>query len=144
MKSTTEAGPGLVFGPAMLLWFVAIGGLGSAGYVYFSSLVASNDLLVTPLALALYFAAYLLMVTVLRFADCFQHTYEAYPIDDDTPLPPELIRDKEYEQANTFTNVVGLHSFWGNLLWLNFGFHNAHHERPIVPWHRLPALHREL
>lgn len=98
----------------------------------------------SPLALALYFAAYLLMVTVLRFADCFQHTYEAYPIDDDTPLPPELIRDKQYEQANTFTNVVGLHSFWGNLLWLNFGFHNAHHERPIVPWHRLPALHREL
>ncbi len=99
---------------------------------------------VSPLALGLYFVAYLLMVTVLRFADCFQHTYEAYPIDDDTPMPPELIRDKEYEQANTFTNVVGLDNFWGNLVWLNFGFHNAHHERPIVPWHRLPALHREL
>jgi fatty acid desaturase len=27
---------------------------------------------------------------------------------------------------------------------LNFGFHNAHHARPIVPWYRLPELHREI
>ncbi len=99
---------------------------------------------VSPLALLLYFGAYLVMVTVLRFADCFQHTYEAYPVDDDTPLPPELVRDKVYEQANTYSNVVGLDNFWLNLIWLNFGYHNAHHERPIVPWHQLPKLHREL
>jgi len=98
----------------------------------------------SPLALLLYFGAYLVMVTVLRFADCFQHTYEAYPIDDDTPLPQELVRDKVYEQANTYTNVVSLNNFWMNLIWLNFGYHNAHHERPIVPWHQLPRLHREL
>ncbi len=98
----------------------------------------------SPLALLLYFAAYLVMVTVLRFADCFQHTYEAYPIDDDTPLPPEMIKDKVYEQENTYTNIVGLNNVWLNLLWLNFGYHNAHHERPVVPWHQLPALHREL
>jgi fatty acid desaturase len=30
------------------------------------------------------------------------------------------------------------------MLWLNFGFHNAHHERPTMPWYRLPAYHREL
>lgn len=99
---------------------------------------------VSPLALLLYFAAYLLMITVLRFADCFQHTYEFHPVHDDTPLPPELIRDKAYEQANTYSNIVGLESYWLNLLWLNFGYHNAHHERPIVPWHQLPALHRQL
>lgn len=98
----------------------------------------------SPLALLLYFAAYLVMITVLRFADCFQHTYEAYPIDDDTPLPPDMIRDKAYEQANTYTNIVGLDRPWLNLLWLNFGYHNAHHERPVVPWHQLPSLHREL
>lgn len=98
----------------------------------------------SPVALLLYFAAYLVMVTVLRFADCFQHTYEAYPIDDDTPLPPEMIKDKVYEQEYTYTNIVGLKNFWLNLLWLNFGYHNAHHERPVVPWHQLPALHREL
>jgi fatty acid desaturase len=95
-------------------------------------------------ALLLYFVAYLVFVTVLRFADCFQHTYDAYPILDDTPIPADKLRDRAYEQANTFTNVVGLNSFWLNLVWLNFGFHNAHHDRPTVPWHQLPAFHREL
>jgi fatty acid desaturase len=31
-----------------------------------------------------------------------------------------------------------------NLLLLNFSYHNAHHERPIVPWHDLPALDAQL
>jgi fatty acid desaturase len=33
---------------------------------------------------------------------------------------------------------------WLNLLTLNFGYHNAHHHRPSLPWYRLPALHRSL
>jgi fatty acid desaturase len=88
--------------------------------------------------------AYLAFVTVLRFADCFQHTYDAYPILDDKPIPADKLRDRAYEQANTFSNVVALNRPWLNLLWLNFGYHNAHHERPTAPWHRLPAFHREL
>jgi len=98
----------------------------------------------SPKALLLYFVAYLVFITVLRFADCFQHTYDAYPILDDQPIPDDKLRDREYEQANTFSNVVALDSFWLNLMWLNFGYHNAHHDRPTVPWHRLPAFHREL
>jgi len=31
-----------------------------------------------------------------------------------------------------------------NLLLLNFSYHNAHHERPIEPWYRLPQLHEKL
>jgi len=27
---------------------------------------------------------------------------------------------------------------------MNFGYHNAHHQRASVPWYRLPAYHREL
>jgi fatty acid desaturase len=99
---------------------------------------------ISPKALLLYFAAYLVFVTVLRFADCFQHTYDAYPILDDQPIPQDKVRDRAYEQTNTFSNVVGLDNFWLNLLWLNFGYHNAHHDRPTVPWYRLPAFHREL
>ena len=95
-------------------------------------------------ALLLYFLAYLVFVTVLRFADCFQHTYDAYPILNDQPVPADKLRDRAYEQANTYSNVVGLNRPWLNLLWLNFGYHNAHHERPTIPWHRLPAFHREL
>ena len=33
---------------------------------------------------------------------------------------------------------------WLNLLVLNFGYHNAHHQRASVPWYRLPAYHRSL
>lgn len=100
--------------------------------------------LLSPAGLCVYFAAYLVFITVLRFADCFQHTYDAYPILDDTPVPQDKVRDKAYEQANTFSDIVGLDNRWLNLLWLNFGFHNAHHERPAHPWHRLPQLHRDL
>jgi len=94
-------------------------------------------------ALALYALAYLLFVTLLRFADCFQHTYDAYPILDDKPIPQDKLRDRDYEQANTYSDVVGLDHRWLNLVWLNFGFHNAHHVRPTLPWHKLPAFHRE-
>jgi fatty acid desaturase len=95
-------------------------------------------------ALLLYLAAYLVFVTLLRFADCFQHTYDAYPILDDKPIPKDKLRDRAYEQANTFSDIVGLNNPWLNMVWLNFGFHNAHHERPTMPWYRLPAYHREL
>ncbi len=95
-------------------------------------------------ALVLYFAAYMTFITLLRFADCFQHTYDAYPILDDTPIPADKVRDRAYEQANTYTDIVGMNHPWLNMVWLNFGFHNAHHARPTMPWHRLPAYHREL
>lgn len=95
-------------------------------------------------ALLLYALAYLLFVHLLRFADCFQHTYDAYPILDDKPIPDDKVRDRAYEQANTYSDVVGLDAKWLNLVWLNFGFHNAHHERPVAPWYQLPALHRQL
>ena len=99
-------------------------------------------------ALVLYVVSVLVFVTLLRFADCFQHTYMAYPILDDAPLPQDMVRDRDYEQANTYSDVVGLGNGWGirilNLVWLNFGFHNAHHDRPTLPWYRLPAHHRAL
>jgi fatty acid desaturase len=100
--------------------------------------------LYSPSALVLYVLAYLLFITTLRFADCFQHTYDAYPILDDTPIPADKLRDRDYEQANTYSNVVGIDNKWLNLVWLNFGYHNAHHERPTMPWYRLPAFHRSL
>lgn len=98
----------------------------------------------SPKALILYFLAYVVFVTVLRFADCFQHTYDAYPIVDNTPIPADKVRDRAYEQANTFSDIVGLSHPLLNLFWLNFGYHNAHHERPTMPWYRLPSYHREV
>ncbi|MFT5643500.1 MAG: fatty acid desaturase [Janthinobacterium sp.] len=95
-------------------------------------------------ALSFYFFAYVTFITLLRFADCFQHTYDAYAILDDTAIPADKVRDRAYEQDNTFTDIVGMAHPWLNMLWLNFGFHNAHHARPTMPWHRLPSYHREL
>jgi len=34
-------------------------------------------------------------------------------------------RDRAYEQANTYSNVISLHHPWLNALVLNFGYHNA-------------------
>lgn len=96
----------------------------------------------------LYLLAYCIMLTALRFADAFQHTYDVFldsvvsqsggKIDDGK------LRDRAYEQANTYSNLASLHYPWLNLLFLNFPYHNAHHEKPIVPWHQLPALHKKL
>jgi fatty acid desaturase len=95
-------------------------------------------------ALLLYAFGYLAFLTLLRFADCFQHTYDAYPVAGDMPIPADKERDRAYEQFNTYSDIVGLDHPLLNLLWLNFGYHNAHHEKPTLPWYRLPAHHREL
>lgn len=93
----------------------------------------------SPKAVVLYFVAYVGMINVLRFVDAFQHTYESFPMGESLPQ-----RDRAYEQANTFSNVVSLRHSWLNLLLLNFGYHNAHHELMKCPWHSLPELDRAL
>jgi fatty acid desaturase len=94
-------------------------------------------------AALLYFVAYGLLLATLDFFDAFHHTFEQYFTDADAPVPLGD-RDRNYEQANTYSNVVSASHPWLNLLTLNFGYHNAHHERASVPWYRLPALHNEL
>ncbi|MEN0105353.1 MAG: fatty acid desaturase [Pseudomonas sp.] len=96
-------------------------------------------------ALVLYCVAWMLMLTVLRFADAYQHTYDAFAVlEDGGAIPNDKLRDRAYEQHNTYSNVVSARWPVLNLLLLNFSYHNAHHEKPVAPWYRLPALHREL
>ena len=99
---------------------------------------------ISPKAVLLYFVAYVLFVTVLRFADAYQHTYDAFAVLTGGGIPNDKVRDHDYEQNNTYSNLVSLGHPWLNLLLLNFSYHNAHHEKPTAPWYRLPALHREL
>jgi fatty acid desaturase len=80
---------------------------------------------------------------VLNFFDAFHHTFEQYFVEADEPVPSHG-RDRAYEQANTYSNLLSARHRWLNLLTLNFGYHNAHHERASVPWYRLPAYHRSL
>jgi fatty acid desaturase len=98
----------------------------------------------SPWALAGYAVAYWLLLTVLNFFDAFHHTFPQYFTHDEHFKVPMEGRDRAYEQANTYSNVISARWPWLNLLTLNFGYHNAHHERAAVPWYRLPALHREL
>jgi fatty acid desaturase len=95
-------------------------------------------------ALLLYAVAYMIMLHVLRFTDAFQHTYDAFAVLEGGEIPSDKLRDRDYEQANTYSNLVSVAHPWLNLLLLNFSYHNAHHERPIEPWHDLPRLHAQL
>lgn len=90
-------------------------------------------------SLLLYGLSYLGMITALRWMDAFQHTYEAFPYG--TTLPK---RDRQYEQDNTFSNLVSRRYTVLNLLFLNFGYHNAHHAVMTCPWYQLPELDRQL
>ena len=94
-------------------------------------------------AVLLYGLAVLLQMRVLNFFDAFHHTFEQYRVLPDEPIPLNG-RTREYEQTNTYSNLISTRSPWINLLVLNFVYHNAHHHRPSVPWWRLPAVHRTL
>jgi fatty acid desaturase len=94
-------------------------------------------------AVLLYFLSYGALLTVLQFFDAFHHTYEQFFVEEGA-FRHAARPDRAYERANTYSNLVSERYPWLNLLTLNFGYHNAHHERPGEPWYRLPALHGEL
>lgn len=97
-----------------------------------------------PQVIFFYPLAYLMFMTVMRFMDTHQHTYEIFETLEQ-PRGEEAGKfDREFEQRNTFSNIFSLAHPWLNLLVLNFGYHNAHHFKPIEPWYRLPSLHREV
>jgi fatty acid desaturase len=94
-------------------------------------------------ALLLYCVAYALLLHALNFFDCFHHSFENFTVTGDEPIPMGN-RDRGYEQANTYSNLISVRHPWLNLLILNFAYHNAHHHRASLPWYRLPRLHRQV
>ena len=96
-----------------------------------------------PKVALLYAAAYMIMMTILRFMDSLQHDY-GYHLTLFSKEPSPHKGDFPFEQEHTFSNPLSFEREWINWFTLNFGFHNAHHTKPITPWWRLPALHREL
>lgn len=98
-----------------------------------------------PKAALLYAIACLLMITVLRFMDGLQHKYpSSYSLTLFSDEPSVHKGDKEWEQLHTYSNPHVPRESWLNWFTLNFGFHNAHHAQPNVPWYELPVLHRQL
>ena len=111
------------------------------------SRLAAGGLLcvVSPCALLLYWVASVAALVATRFFDAFHHTFDLMLLDSsDAPFGAPAVKDRRYENANTYSNLLS--SRWPslNLLLLNFPYHNAHHAKPGVPWHRLPALDRGL
>jgi fatty acid desaturase len=90
-------------------------------------------------ALLLYFLAYLSFINILRFVDSFQHTYTVFQLGQKIPA-----YSLEHEETNTYSNLVSYRWNWLNLLFLNFGYHNAHHRVIHCPWYLLPQLDAEL
>ncbi|MDP5065073.1 MAG: fatty acid desaturase [Haliea sp.] len=101
-------------------------------------------LVISPAAILLYTLSQLLLLTALRFMDCYQHNYEViFNLDEkDTVFPHR--GDAEYEQRNTYSNLLSGRFPAINLLVLNFCYHNAHHEKPTLGWYRLPELHQTM
>jgi fatty acid desaturase len=98
----------------------------------------------SPRAALIYLLAYFLMMHLLRFMDAFQHTYEIFETLEQERGDEARCFDREYEYANTYSNLLSIKHPWLNLLVLNFCYHNAHHFKQAVPWHQLPALHAQL
>jgi fatty acid desaturase len=98
----------------------------------------------SPWALLGYAIAYMFLIQALFMADAFAHTYEEYIIENADAPVPDGGRDRAYDVAHTYSNLVSSRMPWLNLFNLNFGYHTAHHEKASTPWYRLPALHREL
>ena len=100
--------------------------------------------LASPWALLAYMVAYWFLLQSLFLADAFAHTYEAYYVSEPNQPVPNEGRDRDYDVAHTYSNLVSTRWPWLNLFNLNFGYHTAHHEKASVAWHDLPAFHREL
>ena len=81
-----------------------------------------------PGAALLYLLAYALLLTGLNFLDAFHHTFEQFFVGE-RGIVPMNDRDRDYERSHTYSNVLSTRHAWLNVLILNFGFHNAHHER---------------
>lgn len=100
--------------------------------------------LVSAWALVGHALAYLLFVKALFLADAFAHTYPFFIVAREEEPVPRDGRNAHYDTLHTYSNVVSDRSPLLNLFNLNFGYHNAHHDRPAEPWYRLPQVHRDL
>lgn len=80
-------------------------------------------------------ASSFIRIHVVRFVDCFQHSFQQVYVDGE-----KLTHGKLYEIQNTFSVPVARKFTFLNLIILNFGYHTAHHCFPTCPWYMLPKL----
>ena len=84
-------------------------------------------------------ASSFIRIHVVRFVDCFQHSFQqVYPDGE------KLSHGKLYEIQNTFSVPIARKFTFLNLAILNFGYHTAHHCFPTCPWYMLPRLEKAI
>ena len=52
----------------------------------------------------------------------------------DTPVAEIPVENKDYEQLHTYSSLFSRSEPWMNWLFLNYGYHNAHHFIPATHW----------
>lgn len=86
---------------------------------------------INPTGLFLYFLSHNLFINCYRVLDCFSHTFEELPVGSEAPKGLTAA----YEQNRTVSLMATRsRKSWLNLLFLNFGYHGAHHVDPSGPW----------
>ena len=94
---------------------------------------------IQPWSLVSFAVAHLAMITLFRLFDCYHHTFEVIPLGSRPPNHPD-----SYEQERTFSSLFSRRYAWLNALFLNYGYHNAHHQLLAAPWYRLPEIDRRM
>lgn len=92
---------------------------------------------VNPWSLVWLFLAHVFMVTIFRLYDCYHHTFQIIPLHSQLPELPQ-----GYEQERTFSSLLSRKHSWLNSIFLNYGYHNAHHYLFAAPWYQLPQIDR--
>lgn len=90
------------------------------------------------LSVVYYFIAHVLFIDIMRVFDAYHHTFDIMPYGR---VPP--VYNARYEQQATYSTIFGRKSYIHRTLdaiFLNYGYHNAHHFRPKVPWYKLPEM----
>lgn len=86
---------------------------------------------INPLGLFLYFLSHNLFINAYRVLDCFSHTFEELPVGSEAPKGLTAA----YEQNRTVSLMTTRsRKSLLNILFLNFGYHGAHHIDPSGPW----------
>jgi fatty acid desaturase len=83
--------------------------------------------------------AHIVMLNVLRVYDCYHHTFAIIPLGSSIPK-----LEKDYEQKNTYSSLISRKHYWLNWIFLNYGYHNAHHYKPHAHWYELPRIDADL
>ncbi|HNN94958.1 MAG TPA: fatty acid desaturase [Pseudomonadota bacterium] len=93
--------------------------------------------LINPWSVLSVFISHIGMISAFRLYDCYHHTFQVIPLGSKIPVLPG-----NYEQERTFSSLLSREHAWLNLIFLNYGYHNAHHYLFAAPWYHLPTIDR--